>query len=664
MVSNQSIFLDVSRRQTGADPVVYAKQNDSKSRQVTVTLTDKGEVLSSLNANGHAYFGKPRNQNNIVANIAIENGVTTFLIPKNALRKPGMVSCEIAVTSATDSDEVITTASFGIFCDDYLNPENAIPGADGRSLIDIIGDVPDGKTVQGQINELNNKKVDKVVGKGLSTNDYTDEAVAEVAKIANKVDKVEGKELSTNDYTDSDKSEVAKIAGKLDRSLTKLTVGSPDNIDSLPTENGKSAYYYSDTAFGIGGTFPSGIGRLDGFVLKEHRGTMFAYQIMQTSTDQCFIRTFTTASASWSEWVDLAAGSGGGGTVAVTKLTNEDLDSITVDYGEYYAESGNTCANKPSGIGELHLTVLRSGTSAYMQIVRSAANNHWFRTKYTSGVWGAWQKIYATTTKPTKAELGLGNVDNTSDLDKPISTATQAALNDKMSAEKGTFTANLSGTYIQAAYYKVGAWCKVIIPVTLTDISYSQVITGLPFAAAESVTGVGARGRSGMVSADAVFCEVSKDSTVLIYSNPFAYTGNLTFEYPVSAILPPAQTKVIDWDENSNYTVLGTLISKDGNGIKLTCPATANSRAINSWGNNLTDVTAISFTAKTETSGAKLKVQIGSKESNYYSLSANGTAITVTLADLGVTPATGMDINFYSDTASAVITIGDIMAVK
>ena len=39
----------------------------------------------------------------------------------------------------------------------------------------------------------------------------------------------------------------------------------------------------------------------------------------------------------------------------------------------------------------------------------------------------------------TKAQVGLGNVDNTSDLDKPVSTATQTALNLKISsAEKGT----------------------------------------------------------------------------------------------------------------------------------------------------------------------------------------------------------------------------------
>ena len=41
---------------------------------------------------------------------------------------------------------------------------------------------------------------------------------------------------------------------------------------------------------------------------------------------------------------------------------------------------------------------------------------------------------------PTKSSLGLGNVDNTSDADKPVSTATQTALNDKVSKSGDTMT--------------------------------------------------------------------------------------------------------------------------------------------------------------------------------------------------------------------------------
>lgn len=42
--------------------------------------------------------------------------------------------------------------------------------------------------------------------------------------------------------------------------------------------------------------------------------------------------------------------------------------------------------------------------------------------------------------QPTPADIGLGNVNNTSDADKPISSATQAALNQKLSLSGGTMT--------------------------------------------------------------------------------------------------------------------------------------------------------------------------------------------------------------------------------
>lgn len=71
-------------------------------------------------------------------------------------------------------------------------------------------------------------KVDKVTGKGLSTNDYTD---ADKTALANKVDKVAGKGLSTNDYTDAD---VAALAGKADQA--DLVSGLAGKVDA---EEGK-----------------------------------------------------------------------------------------------------------------------------------------------------------------------------------------------------------------------------------------------------------------------------------------------------------------------------------------------------------------------------------------------------------------------------------------
>ncbi|MDD6340753.1 MAG: hypothetical protein PUA50_00290 [Eubacteriales bacterium] len=88
-----------------------------------------------------------------------------------------------------------------------------------------------------KIEEIRSQKVDKIEGKDLSTNDYTDSAkelletwmLQEFDRITervetveanthnnhlNKVDKVEGKGLSANDYTDEDKNNLGKLNGK------------------------------------------------------------------------------------------------------------------------------------------------------------------------------------------------------------------------------------------------------------------------------------------------------------------------------------------------------------------------------------------------------------------------------------------------------------------
>lgn len=69
-------------------------------------------------------------------------------------------------------------------------------------------------------------KVDKITGKGLSTNDYTDTAKAIVDSVTtnleNKVDKIAGKGLSTNDYTDAAKAIVDSVTNNLANKVDKV----------------------------------------------------------------------------------------------------------------------------------------------------------------------------------------------------------------------------------------------------------------------------------------------------------------------------------------------------------------------------------------------------------------------------------------------------------
>ena len=63
----------------------------------------------------------------------------------------------------------------------------------------------------------------------------------------------------------------------------------------------------------------------------------------------------------------------------------------------------------------------------------------------------------------TKNDIGLGNVDNTSDLNKPISTATQTALNNKL--EKGTYTGNAQDlkNYIETKQKQLSSFDESIL---------------------------------------------------------------------------------------------------------------------------------------------------------------------------------------------------------
>lgn len=121
---------------------------------------------------------------------------------------PDMSADELKAVFDARSNEEIKESINGII--ETLISEN---GADNI----FVGD----KSIEEALSE----KVDKISGKGLSANDYTDADKASLAgkadksyvdgELSGKVDKISGKGLSANDYTDADK---ASLAAKADKS--------------------------------------------------------------------------------------------------------------------------------------------------------------------------------------------------------------------------------------------------------------------------------------------------------------------------------------------------------------------------------------------------------------------------------------------------------------
>ena len=96
--------------------------------------------------------------------------------------------------------------------------------------------------------------MDKVSGKGLSTNDYTTAEKNKVtnvpsdtnALLANKVDKVNGKGLSTNDYTTAEKNKVENLPSSTNAELAKKENKSTVSVLTLSAATwDKSAKTYS-----------------------------------------------------------------------------------------------------------------------------------------------------------------------------------------------------------------------------------------------------------------------------------------------------------------------------------------------------------------------------------------------------------------------------------
>ena len=129
------------------------------------------------------------------------------------------------------------------------------------SLTQLINHCKTESKNNGVSSEALNNKVDKVEGKGLSTNDYTDAEKEKLAGLSNyddtsldnrvttvenslsdKVDKDGDKVLSTNDYTDAEKAKLEGLSGR----VTSVENTLEDKVDKVEGK-GLSTNDYTDT---------------------------------------------------------------------------------------------------------------------------------------------------------------------------------------------------------------------------------------------------------------------------------------------------------------------------------------------------------------------------------------------------------------------------------
>ena len=179
---------------TGNEIELELYQNEHLNADEKLVLTNES-VLA---------FFKRQDGQVLQKNCSIRNGNAIIKTSKDVLGVPGILELECMVKKG---DVETTTTRMTFTVKESIARDGAIE-EDPRYTSDLVTELLDvrdnvkaetiGKIEEvashleeniAQINNINNNKVDKKEGKGLSTNDYTDDEQLEVAKVQNKIDK-------------------------------------------------------------------------------------------------------------------------------------------------------------------------------------------------------------------------------------------------------------------------------------------------------------------------------------------------------------------------------------------------------------------------------------------------------------------------------------------
>lgn len=287
-------------------------------------------------------------------------------------------------------------------------------------------------------------KVDKITGKVLSDENYTTSEKSKLAslnnfddsgiqsQIGNKVDKVTGYGLSKNDYTDDEKE---KLAGLESPKYKGQFVSLQALIDANVGEEGANAYVDegegSDVVNYIWDTTDatwiiqqgSSTAETPTSIKSKYESNVDTNAFTDSDKDKLSnIEAEATKNDTDANLKNRANHTGEQSISTVTGLQTALDEKQVKETGKGLSEENYSLTekNKLASITAIFTTELKTAyDNAVTWISTNGANliNHLTANNNPHSV--------------TKSQVGLGNADNTSDADKPISTATQNEINAK-----------------------------------------------------------------------------------------------------------------------------------------------------------------------------------------------------------------------------------------
>ena len=464
----------------------------------------------------------------------------------------------------------------------------AVKVGDGVSLVVdlpfITVDLTDIETALSAIQSALEDKVDKVEGKGLSTNDFTDalkdkldgiESGAQVNTVTgvkgsaeaeyrtgniditkaniglgnvnntsdadkpistavqtalnNKVDKETGKGLSTNDFTDALKTKLDGIETGAEANVqadwNQTDTNADDYIKNKPTVPTATSQLTNDSGFITASQAP--VQGVKGDAETDYR----TGNVNITKTNIGLGNVTNDAQVKRTE---MGVAEGVATLDSAGKVPAAQLPSYVDDVLEYASVSDFPVTGES---GKIYIALdtnktYRWGGSSYVEISESLALGETSSTAYR-GDRGkiAYDHSQTTSGNPhnvTKSDVGLGNVDNTSDANKPISTATQTALNAK--ANESDLTAHTGDNVIHVTAQDKSTWNgkqdALTFDNTPTESSTNPVTSGGLYSLLNPVASE-ATGQSILTTETAMNTSMNTLLSRLVDAHPTAEAGDL-----------------------------------------------------------------------------------------------------------------------------------------
>ena len=365
----------------------------------------------------------------------IYGGVATQSGSRTSIRYVVPMRSEIIDTISADTTSIDELSVFtdstgkniagaGIKKSDLVLSVNGTkPDADGNVV--VAGGSGSGDMLKSTYDTNNNGKVDgaddsSMLGGNLpayyaSANDLS-------TGLSNKVDKETGKGLSTNDYTTAEKTKLSNQSGTntgdetSSTILTKIGDGSKISETYLPS-------YVDDV---IEGTY------IDATTFKVSGSTI------TQETGKIYISTDSNVTYRWSGSAYVAIGS---------SLALGETDSTA-----YRGDRGKIAYEHSQSTGNPHSTTAAQITQdSSNRFVSDIEKNTWNSKEpaITAGTESQYYRGDKTFQTLDKTAVGLNNVDNTSDANKPVSTAQATAIGLKQDAlVSGTNIKTVNGTSV------------------------------------------------------------------------------------------------------------------------------------------------------------------------------------------------------------------------